>query len=53
LEDGRGQNISISEKGKSVRRAMWPIYERVLSERIGAKLKPKDAAQLATLLSRL
>ena len=52
-EDGRGQNISISEKGKSVRRAMWPIYERVLSERIGAKLKPKDAAQLATLLSRL
>ncbi len=32
---------------------MWPIYERVLSERIGAKLKPKDAAQLAKLLSRL
>lgn len=52
-EDGRGQIVFISEQGLSVRRAMWPIYARVLSERIGAKLTSREAVQLARLLSKL
>jgi DNA-binding MarR family transcriptional regulator len=52
-EDGRGQIVFISEQGLSVRRAMWPIYARVLSERIGAKLTSREALQLTRLLSKI
>ena len=52
-DDGRGQIVSVSRKGRSVRQAMWPIYEQVLSERIGARLAPGEATHLATLLSKL
>jgi DNA-binding MarR family transcriptional regulator len=52
-DDGRGQIVRISNKGHSVRQAMWPVYARVLSEEIGAKLTTKDAAQLVRLLSKL
>lgn len=52
-DDGRGQIVSVSDKGKSVREAMWPVYARVLSERIGAKLTSEQAIHLARLLSKL
>ena len=52
-DDGRGQIVAISDRGESVRRAMWPIYERTLSERIGTKLTPEETSLLATLLCKL
>ncbi len=52
-DDGRGQIVRISDKGRSVRQAMWPIYARVLSEEIEAKLTSEDAIQLVRLLSKL
>jgi len=52
-DDGRGQIVCISDKGQAVRQAMWPVYARVLSEKIGDKLSPEDAAQLVKLLSKL
>lgn len=52
-DDGRGQIVRISDKGRSVRQAMWPVYARVLSERIEAKLTKEDAIQLVRLLSAL
>ena len=52
-DDGRGQIVRISDKGRSVRQAMWPIYAHVLSEEIGAKLTAADAAHLVRLLSKL
>ena len=52
-DDGRGQIVRVSDKGRSVRQAMWPIYAHVLSEEIGAKLTTEDAAQLVRLLSKL
>ncbi|MDJ0686294.1 MAG: helix-turn-helix domain-containing protein [Alphaproteobacteria bacterium] len=52
-EDGRGQVMTISEQGLAVRKVMWPIYAKVLSEGIGAKLTSKDTVQLAALLSKL
>ena len=52
-DDGRGQIIRISDTGRSARRAMWPVYAHVLSEKIGAKLAPADAIQLVRLLSKL
>lgn len=52
-DDGRGQIVRISDKGRCVRHAMWPIYAQVLSEEIGAKLTTEDAVQLVRLLSKL
>ncbi len=52
-DDGRGQIVRVSDKGRSVRQAMWPVYAHVLSEEIGAKLTTEDAAQLVRLLSKL
>lgn len=51
--DGRGQIVRISETGRKTRQAMWPVYARVLTEKIGAKLAPAEANQLVRLLSRL
>ncbi len=52
-DDGRGQIVCISDKGHAARQAMWPVYARVLSEKIEDKLSPEDAAQLVKLLSKL
>lgn len=52
-DDGRGQIVRISETGRNTRQAMWPVYARVLTEKIGAKLAPADAIQLVRLLSEL
>lgn len=52
-DDGRGQIVRISDRGRSVRQAMWPIYAQVLSEEIGAKLTTEDTVQLVRLLSKL
>lgn len=52
-DDGRGQIVRISDKGRSVRQAMWPVYAQVLSEEIGAKLTTDEATQLVRLLSKL
>ena len=52
-DDGRGQIVRISEKGRWVRKAMWPVYARFLSEEVGAKLTSKEMVQLAKILSKL
>ena len=52
-DDGRGQIVRISETGRNTRQAMWPVYARVLTEKIGSKLPPADAIQLVRLLSKL
>ncbi|HBA44246.1 MAG TPA: MarR family transcriptional regulator [Alphaproteobacteria bacterium] len=52
-DDGRGQIVFISERGRSIRQAMWPVYAKVLSETIGTKLTSKEAITLTRLLSEL
>jgi DNA-binding MarR family transcriptional regulator len=51
-DDARGQVIRITEQGRGVRRAMWPVYARVLSEEFESRLTAKDTAQLGSLLTR-
>ncbi|MCY1707109.1 MarR family winged helix-turn-helix transcriptional regulator [Pannonibacter sp. SL95] len=52
-DDGRGQIVSISDSGRETRASMWPVYGKVLVTRIGAKLTPEEAIQLARLLSKI
>lgn len=52
-DDGRGRRLSISRRGKAVRRKMWPVYARAIQEAIGSKLAEDEARQLESLLRKL
>ncbi|MGI9416857.1 MAG: MarR family winged helix-turn-helix transcriptional regulator [Geminicoccaceae bacterium] len=51
--DGRGHSMSITDAGRDVRRRMWGIYSKLLTQRIENRLSPKKASELANLLAML
>lgn len=51
--DGRGQLIAITERGKSIRRKMWPVYARAIEQALGRHLSPKQSDTLDDLLGKL
>jgi DNA-binding MarR family transcriptional regulator len=53
VEDGRGQMVRITERGKALRRAMWPVYARAIESAVGERLNAGEAETLMTLLGRL
>ena len=52
-DDGRGQTIRISAKGRETRRRMWVVYGRSITELVGAKLSADEQNTLSALLGRL
>ena len=52
-EDGRGQILTLTEKGRAMRARMWPVYEAVLKERVGDFAGAAELAAAAKLLERL
>ncbi len=52
-EDGRGQLIAITDKGKVIRRKMWPVYARAIEAAIGRHLSTNQADALDGLLGTL
>lgn len=52
-QDARGQVVSITDKGRDVRKRMWPVYGAAMQELFGEKLDDQQAEQLADLLGRL
>lgn len=52
-EDARGRWVLITEKGRSLRSAMWDVYAKAIARHVGARLPKAEAAQLSDLLSRL
>jgi DNA-binding MarR family transcriptional regulator len=52
-EDGRGQLIAITERGKAIRRKMWPVYARAIESAVGRHLSAKQAEALDGLLGLL
>lgn len=52
--DGRGQVVSITDKGRDLLARMWPIYRTSIAAHLGAKLGDEASANaLAELLGRL
>ena len=41
-DDGRGQTIRITAKGRETRRRMWAVYGRSIAELVGAKLSADE-----------
>jgi DNA-binding MarR family transcriptional regulator len=52
-EDGRGHVLRITESGRALLRAMWPVYAAAIQRHLGAKLSEAEAGTLAALLRRL
>jgi DNA-binding MarR family transcriptional regulator len=52
-DDGRGQSIVITERGKAIRRKIWPVYARVIESSVGSNLSAKQAEALDDLLGLL
>jgi DNA-binding MarR family transcriptional regulator len=52
-EDGRGQRIVITPRGREMRKRMWPAYARAISEAVGRRISEREAASLAGLLGKL
>jgi DNA-binding MarR family transcriptional regulator len=52
-EDGRGQVVVITPSGRDIRKRMWPVYARAISEAVGSRVSERDAAMLARLLAKL
>ena len=52
-EDGRGQVICLTEKGRALIDAMWPAYRGAITAHFGGKLGSDEATALAGMLERL
>jgi DNA-binding MarR family transcriptional regulator len=52
-EDGRGQIVRITDRGRDLRRRMWKVHAAAIEEAIGSRLSNEEAGQLAGLLDRL
>jgi DNA-binding MarR family transcriptional regulator len=51
--DGRGQHVVITSAGREMRRRMWPVYSKAITEAVGQHLSDREAATLRNLLARL
>jgi DNA-binding MarR family transcriptional regulator len=52
-EDGRSNLLVITDKGRELRRRMWPVYSTAIEAHMGSRLGDGEAERLAGLLSKL
>lgn len=52
-DDGRGQIIRLTQKGRNTRQSMWPVYAGVLIRSVEQQLSKDEATELARLLKKL
>ena len=52
-DDGRGQTIRITARGRETRRGMWAVYGRSITELVGDKLSAEELTMVSALLGRL
>src|SRR5438270_9473795 len=51
-EDGRGQWVVITEKGRALQARTWKVYARAVQRHVGDKLDDRAAGQLPVLPGR-
>ncbi|MER9440192.1 MarR family winged helix-turn-helix transcriptional regulator [Mesorhizobium sp. M0340] len=52
-DDGRGQTVRLTDKGRETRRRMWAVYGRSIAELVGSRLSNDELDALSALLGRL
>lgn len=51
--DGRSNVLVITDKGRELRRAMWPVYAEAIATHVASRLTTDEARTLADILGRL
>lgn len=51
--DGRNNVVVITTKGRTLRRAMWPVYAAAIEEHFASHFTQGEAQELARLLARV
>lgn len=52
-DDARGAFAAITDRGRAMRRDMWPVYAASIERHFAGKFSRKELAQLGELLGRL
>lgn len=52
-KDGRGITAAITEKGRKLRKKMWPVYEKVVRENFLCKFNSKELKELSNFIERI
>ena len=52
-DDARAQIIVITEKGRTLRKRMWPVYAKSISGTIGAAITDREAINLGFVLDKI
>jgi DNA-binding MarR family transcriptional regulator len=52
-EDGRGNIVTITRKGTTLRREMWPVYAGAVREHFTGRLTATDVESLSRILRKL
>ncbi len=52
-EDGRGQVVYLTEKGRALTDAMWPAYRAAITAHFGDRLDARQAEALAGIVESL
>jgi MarR family transcriptional regulator, organic hydroperoxide resistance regulator len=52
-DDGRGHTLDLTEAGRAMRAAMWPVYAEAIEAALGARVDDESRAALAGLLAPL
>lgn len=53
VDDGRGAQITITNKGRALRRRIWVVYSSAIDRHFASKLGQEDTMVLSRILSRL
>ncbi|MBW4707965.1 MarR family winged helix-turn-helix transcriptional regulator [Roseobacter sp. YSTF-M11] len=51
--DRRGQIVRLTQKGRQVRREMWPVYAAAMMRRVEHRLTQEEVVELTRLLRKL
>jgi DNA-binding MarR family transcriptional regulator len=52
-DDGRSNLLVITDKGRELRRAMWPTYAAAIEAHLGSRISCAEARALADILGKL
>jgi len=52
-DDGRGAVVRITQKGRRLRRKMWPVYAAAIDNSFAARFSDDELADLSGLLGRI
>lgn len=52
-DDGRGYRVAITDEGRAIRRAMWPVYAQAIEESFARHLTGGDVERLSEILGKI